>query len=393
MTPRQDVRFCTAADGTRIAVASIGSGPPLVRAAHWLSHVERDLESPVWRPWVQELSRHHTYIRYDQRGCGLSDRTLAGLSLDNFVGDLETVVDQLGLERFPLIGMSQGGAVAMRYASRHPERVSALVLVGAYARGALRRRRSDLERLEADTLVNLIRVGWGRDNDAFRQVFTNQYIPEGTAEQHRWWNDLERISASPEGAARTLAAFHDADVTEAAASLRVPTLVVHFAPRCARSVRRRPPPRGADPRCSLPRPRERQPRPARIRAGLAGVRRGAVRLPRRDLGIAPDDDERGRDAAHRRRGGGARAARARPRQPRHRAPARQEREDGAQPGLDDLRQARRTNPRRGDRARDRRARAALIASARQGTSVPRAGRSRGPVSGQAPSCGAGSARE
>ena len=227
MTRRQDVRFCTAADGTRIAVASIGNGPPLVRAAHWLSHVERDLESPVWRPWLQELSRHHTYIRYDQRGCGLSDRTLAGLSLDNFVGDLETVVDQLGLERFPLIGMSQGGVVAMRYASRHPERVSALVLVGAYARGALRRATSELERLEANTLVNLVRVGWGRDNDAFRQVFTNQYLPEGSAEQHRWWNDLERISASPEGAARTLAAFHDADVSEAAASLRVPTLVVH----------------------------------------------------------------------------------------------------------------------------------------------------------------------
>ncbi len=197
MAPRQDVRFCTAADGTRIAVASIGSGPPLVRAAHWLSHVEHDLESPVWRPWLRELSRHHTYIRYDQRGCGLSDRTLAGLSLDDLVGDLEVVVDQLGLERFPLIGMSQGGAVAMRYASRHPDRVSALVLVGAYARGALRRAASDLERLEADTLVNLIRVGWGRDNDAFRQVFTNQYIPEGTAEQHRWWNDLERISAEP----------------------------------------------------------------------------------------------------------------------------------------------------------------------------------------------------
>jgi len=227
MALRQDVRFCTAADGVRLAVASMGDGPPLVRAAHWLSHVERDLESPVWRPWVQELSRRHTYIRYDQRGCGLSDRTLTGLSLDTFVSDLETVVDHLGLERFPLIGMSQGGAVAMRYADRHPERVSALVLVGAYARGALRRAASELERLEAETLVNLIRVGWGRDNDAFRQVFTNQYIPEGTTEQHRWWNDLERISASPEGAARTLAVFHDADVTEAAASLRVPTLVVH----------------------------------------------------------------------------------------------------------------------------------------------------------------------
>ena len=227
MATRQDVRFCTAADGTRIAVASIGSGPPLVRAAHWLSHVERDLESPVWRPWVQELSRRHTYIRYDQRGCGLSDRTLAGLSIDNFVGDLEIVVDQLGLERFPLIGMSQGGAVAMRYASRHPERVSALVLVGAYARGALRRAANDLERLEADTLVNLIRVGWGRDNDSFRQLFTNQYLPEGTAEQHRWWNDLERLTQSPEVAARTLAVFHAIDVSELAAGLRVPALVMH----------------------------------------------------------------------------------------------------------------------------------------------------------------------
>ena len=227
MTLRQDVRFCTAADGTRIAVASIGAGPPLVRAAHWLSHVEHDLESPVWRPWLRELSRHHTYVRYDQRGCGLSDRTLEGLEVDVWVGDLEAVVDQLGLERFPLIGMSQGGAVAMTYAQRHPDKVSHLVLVGAYARGALRRAASAIERLEAETLVNLIRVGWGRDNPSFRQVFTNQYIPGGSAEQHRWWNDLERLSATPEVAARTLQAFHDIDITGVAAGLRVPTLVMH----------------------------------------------------------------------------------------------------------------------------------------------------------------------
>src|SRR6187431_1597095 len=118
MTLRQEVRFCTTADGTRIAVATIGSGPPLVRAAHWLSHVEHDLESPVWRPWLGELSQRHAYVRYDQRGCGLSDRTLSGLSLDAWVGDLEVVVDQLGLERFPLLGMSQGGAVAIAYARR-----------------------------------------------------------------------------------------------------------------------------------------------------------------------------------------------------------------------------------------------------------------------------------
>jgi pimeloyl-ACP methyl ester carboxylesterase/DNA-binding CsgD family transcriptional regulator len=227
MTLRQDVRFCTAADGTRIAVASIGAGPPLVRAAHWLSHVEHDLESPVWRPWLRELSQRHTYVRYDQRGCGLSDRTLSGLSLDAWVGDLEAVVDQLGLERFALLGMSQGGAVAIAYARRHPQKVSHLVLVGAYARGALRRAADELERLEAETLVNLIRIGWGRDNDAFRQVFTNQFIPGGSAEQHRWWTELQRLTASPEGAAHTLEVFHEVDVAGLAAELRAPTLVMH----------------------------------------------------------------------------------------------------------------------------------------------------------------------
>ncbi len=165
-------------------------GPPLVRAAHWLSHVEHDLESPVWRPWLLELSRHHTYIRYDQRGCGLSDRDVADLSLDAWVGDLEAVVDSLGLQRFPLFGMSQGGAVAIDYAVRHPERVSHLVLMGAYARGALRRARTAEERLESETLINLARIGWGRDNPAFRQVFTNLFIPGGTPQQHQWWSEL-----------------------------------------------------------------------------------------------------------------------------------------------------------------------------------------------------------
>ncbi len=227
MLARQHIRFCTAADGTRIAVASIGSGPPLLRAAHWLSHVDHDLESPVWRPWLEELSRQHTYIRYDQRGCGLSDSDVAELSLDAWVQDLESVADCLGLRRFPLIGMSQGGAVAVSYALRHPERVSHLVLLGAYARGALRRDTGPVGRLEAETLVNLIRLGWGRDNPAFRQVFTNQFIPSGTHEQHQWWNELERLTTSPENAARTLEAFHQVDVTEAAQKLRVPTLVVH----------------------------------------------------------------------------------------------------------------------------------------------------------------------
>lgn len=227
MSQRQQLRFVTSADGTRIAVASIGNGPPLVRAAHWLSHVEHDLASPVWRPWLEALSRQHTYIRYDQRGCGLSDTDVREYSLDAWVADLEAVVDGLGLERFPLIGMSQGGAVAVAYAARHPERVSQLVLIGAYARGVLRREPTEAQRLEAATMVNLIRIGWGSDNDAFRQLFTSLFIPDGTPEQHQWWTELERLTSSAENAARMLETFYQVDVSELAKRLDVPTLVLH----------------------------------------------------------------------------------------------------------------------------------------------------------------------
>ena len=224
---RQSIRFCTSTDGTRIALAATGSGPPLVRAAHWLSHVEYDLESPVWRPWLNELSRDHCYIRYDQRGCGLSDRAVDDLSIDAWVSDLEAVVEVLGLTRFPLFGMSQGGAVAIAYAARHPERVSHLIFAGAYARGTLRRGDGEAKRLEAETLVNLIRVGWGKNHPSFRQVFPYRFIPRGTPEQLRWWGDLEQISASPEVAARTLEVFQRVDVSELARRIAVPTLVLH----------------------------------------------------------------------------------------------------------------------------------------------------------------------
>jgi pimeloyl-ACP methyl ester carboxylesterase/DNA-binding CsgD family transcriptional regulator len=227
MAPRQTIRFCTSADGTRIAMATIGSGPPLLRAAHWLSHVEYDLESPVWRPWLLELSRDRSYIRYDQRGCGLSDRDVDDLSLDAWVADLEAVVDALGLTRFPLLGMSQGGAVAIAYAARHPERVSHLVLAGAYARGALQRGGTEVQRLEAETLVNLIRVGWGRNHPSFRQVFPYRFIPRGTPEQLRWWADLEQNTASAEIAARTLQVLQRVDVSHLARQLAVPALVLH----------------------------------------------------------------------------------------------------------------------------------------------------------------------
>jgi pimeloyl-ACP methyl ester carboxylesterase len=229
MMPRldQQIRFCRSRDGAQIAMASIGRGSPLVRTAHWLSHVEQDARSPVWKHWLEALSQDHTYIRYDQRGCGLSDRSPPSNSLEAWVEDLEAVVQAQGLQKFQLFGMSQGGAIAIAYAARHPERVSRLVLFGAYAKGMLRRDPTAQVREEAETLAKLIRLGWGRDNPAFRQVFTSQFIPEGTREQHQWFNDLERVSATPENAVSIVEALYQIDVSQEAATLDVPTLVMH----------------------------------------------------------------------------------------------------------------------------------------------------------------------
>jgi pimeloyl-ACP methyl ester carboxylesterase len=223
----QQIRFCKAPDGARIAVATMGKGPPLVRATHWLSHVEFDGRSPVWAHWLRELSRENTYVRYDQRGCGLSDLAPPSVTFDAWVSDLETVVEALGLKRFSLLGMSQGGPVAIAYAVRHPERVSRLVLLGAYAQGRLRRTCTAQEREEADMLLQLIRVGWGRDNPAFRQLFTTLFIPQGTQEQQLWFNELERISATPENAAAIIETTYHIDVAAMAEAVQVPTLVFH----------------------------------------------------------------------------------------------------------------------------------------------------------------------
>jgi pimeloyl-ACP methyl ester carboxylesterase/DNA-binding CsgD family transcriptional regulator len=223
----QTIRFCTAPDDLRIAYATTGKGPGLVRAAHFLTHLEVDLHSPVWQPWLEELSRERLLVRYDGRGCGLSDGTPAPLSLDAWVADLEAVVDASGLTRFALFGCSQGCAVSIAYAVRHPERVSCLVVVGGYARGLLRRHPTADQLKEFQLLLDLIEVGWGRDNPAFRQVFTSLFIPEGTPEQMRWFNELERLTTSPEHAARTIAAFGEIDVSELAAQVTCPTLVLH----------------------------------------------------------------------------------------------------------------------------------------------------------------------
>jgi pimeloyl-ACP methyl ester carboxylesterase len=223
----QQIRYCTARDGVRIAHATIGSGPPLVKAANWLSHLEFDSHSPVWRHWIRELSRHHTLVRYDERGCGLSEWVVDEFSLDAWVRDLEAVVDALELERFPLLGISQGGPIAIAYTARHPERVSGLILCGSYARGRSHWNLSDRQREEGELLLRMISVGWGQDHAAFRQVFTSLFIPDCTPEQAHWFNELQRVSATPDNAARMVGAFHSLDVRPLAPRLDTPTLVLH----------------------------------------------------------------------------------------------------------------------------------------------------------------------
>jgi pimeloyl-ACP methyl ester carboxylesterase/DNA-binding CsgD family transcriptional regulator len=222
----QEIRFCTSHDGARLAYARSGRGPPLVKAANWLSHLEFDWESPVWRPWLAQLSADHTLIRYDARGSGLSDWNVE-TSFEAWVRDLETVVEASGARRFPLIGISQGASVAIAYAARHPERVSHLVLYGGYARGPGKRATSEHEREEAETMGRLAELGWGRENPAFRQFFTTQFIPDGTPEQHRWFNELERISTSPANAGRFIRVLNEIDVGADLGAVQCPTLVLH----------------------------------------------------------------------------------------------------------------------------------------------------------------------
>ncbi len=222
----QKIRFCTATDGTRIAYATTGKGPPLVRAAHWLSHLEFDWESPVWRPWLAELAHAHTLVRYDERACGLSDWQVADISFDAWLADLETVVAAAGLARFALFGMSQGAAVAIAYAVRHPERVSHLVLMGGFARGRSRRgvpQQVDELRLEQE----LMRIGWGRENPAFRRHFTSQFLPDGTLDQIRAFDAMQRVSATPQNAARILETGSEVDVVALLPKVTAPTLVLH----------------------------------------------------------------------------------------------------------------------------------------------------------------------
>jgi DNA-binding winged helix-turn-helix (wHTH) protein/pimeloyl-ACP methyl ester carboxylesterase len=223
---RQDVTFCTTSDGVHLAVAAVGQGEPLLKTANWLNHLEYDWQSPIWSPFFRRLAEKRHLIRYDARGNGLSDWDVEEISLDAFVRDLEAVVDHLQLDRFPLLGISQGGAIAIAYAARHPERVTGLVLHGAYALGR-NKRGSTAESEKATAWRALIRHGWGDQHSAFMHAFSTLYVPNGTDEQIRWYTELQRVSASGENAIRLRECVDDIDVSHLMSQVHVPALVLH----------------------------------------------------------------------------------------------------------------------------------------------------------------------
>jgi pimeloyl-ACP methyl ester carboxylesterase/DNA-binding CsgD family transcriptional regulator len=226
---QQSIRYLKTTDGVKLAWAAMGqSGPALVKAANWLTHLQYDLESPLWRHWIHFFARHFRFTRYDERGCGMSQWEAPDVSQERWVDDLEAVVaaSQPEVSRVALLGISQGAASCIGYAVRHPERVSHLILYGGYATGwALRGDEEGLRRYRA--IVELIRLGWGSDNAAFRQVFTSRFVPDASPEQLGWFNDLCRRTSKPEIAAHLMLARSSIDVRDLLPQVRVPTLVIH----------------------------------------------------------------------------------------------------------------------------------------------------------------------
>jgi pimeloyl-ACP methyl ester carboxylesterase len=346
--PRQRIRFLRTDDGVQLAWAESGAGPALVKAANWMSHLEFEWESPVWRHWIRFFSDHFRFIRYDERGCGLTDWNVSELSLDTWRDDLSRVIDAANPEGpVALLGISQGAAACIAYAVKHPGRVSRMILYGGYARGAYHRGNPDAAR-EYRLIIEAIRIGWGRENPAFRQLFTSRFIPDGTPEQVAWFNELCRRTTSAEIAAHLLQLRAKMNVVDLLDHVRVPTLVLHArednvvplgegrllasAIRDAQFV-------------ELPSKNHvllaDEPAWARFTDGARILR--AARLPRRRR-LRPPLTARAGDPGPPHRG---------PRQRGHRRAAADLREDRPQSRVEDLRQARRLDARAGDGLRPR----------------------------------------
>jgi pimeloyl-ACP methyl ester carboxylesterase/DNA-binding CsgD family transcriptional regulator len=224
---RPDVRFTRTRDGVSIAHAHSGAGYPMLYATHWLRHLDHDWQTPVWAPWLEALGAHFELHRYDGRGCGLSEQRVGEVSIDTLVADLEAVVDACRLERFALLAMSQGACPAIVYAAAHPDRVSHLVLLGAFARGVLRRDPTPRTAATFEAMAKLVEVGWGEADSSFLQLFTSQFFPDASPAQAASFNEMQRRATSPEQAARMMRAFGIIDVSDRLAEIRCPTLVLH----------------------------------------------------------------------------------------------------------------------------------------------------------------------
>jgi pimeloyl-ACP methyl ester carboxylesterase len=223
----QEIQYCATPDGVRLAYSVIGKGTPIVRTPHWFAHLEYDLQGPVYRHQILGLAHRHTLLRYDGRGIGLSQRNVTDLSFNRLVDDLETVVDSAGLESFALLGLSQGVAVAIAYATRRPERLTHLILYGGFARGLLHR--DNLEKAKQRLELNraLVREGWGSDQDSYREFFTSQFFPDGTIDHHQWLNKVQRLTATPDVAERVMCMSASINVVDLLPKVSVPTLVMH----------------------------------------------------------------------------------------------------------------------------------------------------------------------
>jgi pimeloyl-ACP methyl ester carboxylesterase len=222
---KQEIKYCRTPDGVRLAYARTGDGPPLVKAGNWMNHLEYDWESPVWGHVFRGLAKKYSLIRYDARGNGLSDWDVAELSFDAWLRDLETVVDAVGVDRFPLLGISQGCAISVAYAVRHPKRVSHLILYGGFALGA--KKRTPEGKQQRDAIITLVRLGWGQNNPAFRRMFSEMMVPGATDKQMTFFNELQRRTTTPEIAARYFDITGDFDVTHLVGKVTAPTLVMH----------------------------------------------------------------------------------------------------------------------------------------------------------------------
>jgi len=224
---KQQIRFCNSDDGTRIAYSTAGTGPFVVRVNNWFTHLELDWETPVWRHWSAALAERHTLVRYDPRGCGLSDRNVTNFSIDALLSDLRAVVDAVKLSRFPLLGLCQGGAVAIAFAARHPERVSRLALYDSYLHGAYATDAGERMAAQARALAQMIEIGWGRNAGAFREMFAGLLMPGANRAEQKSIGELQRRSASPDTACRLWNAFNAFDVRTEAAEVTAPALVFH----------------------------------------------------------------------------------------------------------------------------------------------------------------------